>query len=452
MSILTRLANAASAVARRIGGDATLRDEAARLRSDLAQLEQRIREVAAERVRQDEALRRVEAELSAEDERLRRAERLATVGSTLASAAHELNNPLSAIRGFAQILLAGKHSAEDRVALETIERESTRASRIVKDLLGFSRRQEGGDRRRVGLNAIVTHIVATRRYAMQSRGIECHVHLDPALPAVLGDDAKLEQLLLNLIVNAEQAVATELDGRPAAPFAAPGAPATAPARIAIGTRVSSGFAEIYVEDSGSGISAEDLEKIWEPFFTTKEDAEGTGLGLSIAQTVAMEHGGTIGVESEAGQWTRFTVRLPATADEATDGRPSTADVRGRAARPLDILAADDDPALLDFVTAFLSERGHTVLRARDGAEALHLADRLRFDVVLCDFSMPGMNGAELIERIRALAGETNGMRFVLATGALAEPGVRERIDRAAPHALVRKPFELEELRQAVETG
>ena len=450
MPLLTRLAHAACAIARRFAGDAMLRDEAARLRSDLAQLEQRIREVAVERARQDEALRRVEAELSAEDERLRRAERLATVGSTLASAAHELNNPLSAIRGFAQLLLAGEHSPDDRAALETIERESKRASRIVKDLLGFSRRQEGGEKHRVGLNAIVTHIVATRRYAMQSRGIECHVHLDPGLPAVLGDDAKLEQLLLNLLVNAEQAVAAELDCRPAAPFAEPGAPARGPARIAIGTRLSGDVAEMYVEDSGPGVSPEDLERIWEPFFTTKEGSEGTGLGLSIAHTVATEHGGTIGVESEPGQWTRFTVRLPATGDGVASAGPCITDSRGRAARPLDILAADDDPALLDFVSAFLGERGHTVLRAADGAEALRLAGRLRFDVVLCDFTMPGMNGAELIEGIRALGIE--GTRFVLATGESTEPGVRERIDRAAPHALLRKPFELEELRQAIETG
>jgi CheY-like chemotaxis protein len=101
---------------------------------------------------------------------------------------------------------------------------------------------------------------------------------------------------------------------------------------------------------------------------------------------------------------------------------------------------DDDRALLDFVTAFLSDRGHTVLCARDGAEALRLADQTRFDVVLCDFRMPKVDRG------------WSGTRFVLATGDYGEPDARERIDRAAPHALVRKPYELEELRLAIETG
>ncbi|HEX6058352.1 MAG TPA: ATP-binding protein [Gemmatimonadaceae bacterium] len=456
MSPLDRLARMATALLRRFGGGAGLRDEADRLRADLARLEERIREVAAERSRQEETLRRVEAELSAEDARARHAERLATVGATLASAAHELNNPLSAIRGFAQLLLAGERSAEDRAALETIERESRRASRVVKDLLAFSRPKVAGERQRVGLNAIVTHIAATRRYAMQARGIECHVHLDPALPAVMGDGEQLEQLLLNLVVNAEEAVAAELDGRPVAPLVALAGPAgdgpdaPSPARIAIGTRLVGDVAELHVEDSGLGLSAECIERIWEPFFTTKEGSGGTGIGLAIARSVAISHGGSIVVESEPRRRTRFTVRLPACGDDAPARAAGEATYCGRAARPLDILAADDDRGLLDFVTAFLSGRGHTVLCAGDGAEALRLAERLRFDVVLCDYGMPEVNGAELIERMRARGAE--GTRFVIATSSSSQREVRERIDRASPHALVRKPFELEELRRAVETG
>jgi CheY-like chemotaxis protein len=145
------------------------------------------------------------------------------------------------------------------------------------------------------------------------------------------------------------------------------------------------------------------------------------------------------------------VRLPACAiEDAAESGPRSDELRRRARRPLDVLAADDDRVLLDFVTAFLSERGHTVLCAGDGAEALRLADQTRFDVVLCDFRMPKVDGAEVIERLRARG--WNGTRFVLATGGYGEPGVRERIDRAAPHALVRKPYELEELRLAIEAG
>jgi two-component system NtrC family sensor kinase len=300
-------------------------------------------------------------------------------------------------------------------------------------------------RGRVGLNAVVTHIAGTRRYAMQARGIECCVCLDPALPTVAGDAALLEQLVLNLVVNAEQAVAAELDRR--LPVAVEGA-ARRRARVAIGTRLDGAHAELWVEDSGPGIAPEALDRIWEPFYTTKS-GEGTGIGLSIARSVAGEHGGTIDVTAPPGGGARFTVRLPACAlDDAADA--VTPDGRGHACRPLDVLAVDDDGAALDFVTAFLGGRGHTVLRAGDGAEALRLAERVRFDVVLCDLRMPGVDGAEVIERLRVLGCDET--RFVLATGAPADAGARDRIGRAAPHALVRKPYELEELRRAIETS
>jgi two-component system NtrC family sensor kinase len=446
MSLLDHLKRRLAAWAAR--DDDFLRDEAARLRADLAALEARIREDALERERQEEMLRRVEGERRAEDERARRAERLATVGATLAGAAHELNNPLSAIRGFAQLLLAGEHMPANRAALETIEREAKRASRIVKDLLGFTRPGDSGEHRRVGLNAVVTHIAATRRYAMQSRGIDCRVYLDPALPTVVGDAALLEQLVLNLVVNAEQAVAEELDRRPALP---PGGRLRSPARVSTRTRLDGGVAELAVEDSGPGISPAAAARIWEPFFTTKSGGEGTGIGLSIARSVALEHGGTIEIEPAHGSGACFVVRLPAcTLEDAADASARDETARGRAQRPLDVLAADDDRALLDFVTAFLSGRGHTVLCAGDGAEALRLADQARFDVVLCDLRMPNVDGAEVIERLRARGCE--GTRFVLATSAHGEPDARARIDRAAPHALVRKPYELEELRLAIETA
>src|SRR5687768_1245159 len=193
---------------------------------------------------------------------VRRAERMASLGHTLAGVAHELNNPLAAISGFAQILLKTNLPKDDRSAIETIHREAKRAAKIVKDLLTFARRQESSDRHRVDLNDIVRYITDTQRYAMETHGVLCELVLSDEPTVVAADPAQLEQVVLNLLVNARQALEAM-----ATPVAA-GRVGVAPPRtpmIVIRTSVRGDSVWLEISDNGPGIPAREVPRIWDPF-------------------------------------------------------------------------------------------------------------------------------------------------------------------------------------------
>jgi two-component system NtrC family sensor kinase len=373
------------------------------------------------------------------DELLRRSERMASLGRALAGVAHELNNPLAAVSGFAQLLLRAPIGEEERGALEVIHREANRAARIVRDLLVLSR-PGGGDGRheRTDLNAIVRHIVETRRYVVETRGFACELALDPALPALRADAGQIEQVILNLILNAEQALEAAAD--------TPGA--ARPAALSVRTVARDGCVVLEVADTGLGIAPHDLPHIWDPFWTTK--GEGTGLGLAITHGIVESHGGTITVSSEPERGTRFVVTLPPCPPGIAEAEPGGAeDVSSGASRALDILLVDDDASVLGFLERYLTSRGHAVLTARDGPAALRLAEHAHFDVVVCDLRLPGMDGAEIIRRLRALPG-AGSARIILSTADVTSAAARERIASAGVAEVLAKPTEIEELRRAVE--
>ena len=383
-----------------------------------------------------------------QEEMLRRSERMAGLGTTLAGVAHELNNPLTAVIGFAQILLKTARDTEDRIGIETIYREAMRAARIVRDLLTFTRKQDGTHVEPIDLNAVVEYILSTRRYALETRGVRCILHLDPSLPPVAGDRSQLEQVLLNLLVNAEHALAAALDA-PAAD-AHEGSPRGA---IGISTEKDDRGVVLQVSDTGCGISAEDLTRIWDPFWTTKPEGEGTGLGLSVVHGIVSAHGGTIEVTSDVGGGTTFTLHLPiATAAPATGRTTSTGLVVGEAAaNPLDILVVDDESSITAFLSQYLGSRGHAVLAAHSGTEALSLAKHSAFDVVVCDLRMPGMDGIETMRALRSLPQGARS-RYVLSTGATISTTVRDAVEALPVNAIVPKPYDIEQLRRAVETA
>ena len=354
------------------------------------------------------------------EELLRRSERMASLGHTLAGVAHELNNPLAAIIGFAQLLLRDARTPDERSALETIHHEAARAGRIVKDLLAFARRQDAQPWKPVDLNAVVRHIADSQRYSIETRGIRRMVELAPSLPRVLGDASQLEQVVLNLVVNARQALEALLDS-PAATRQAP--------RLGIRTHAEAGRVVLEVADEGAGIPAAQRERIWDPFWTTKAEGEGTGLGLSVVHGIVTAHGGTIAVESEPGEGTRFVVSLPAH-DEAAGEEDAGPE------RPLDVLVVDDDADTIALAVATLGDRGHAVLVAGGAAQALRLAEHTPFDVVICGLEAES-GGTELVHRLRQLPSSRRA-RYVVAG---------ESLDGAVALA---KPFDAGALRRAVE--
>lgn len=362
---------------------------------------------------------------------LRRAERLASVGTLLSGVAHELNNPLHAIGNFAELMLLEERAANDREALEVIRREAARAARVVSDLRTFARdtqeeRRAGGA---VDLNEVVRHIVKVRQYSLETSNVQIRQDLAPDLPPVYGDRGQLEQVLLNLVVNAEQAMAGQ----------------ARPRRLILRTRNTSDGVALHVVDSGAGIPKETLERIFDPFFTTKSPGDGTGLGLTLAHSMVTEHGGQINVESEVGSGTAFRVDLPRAA--AHEPAPVSSSEAAAPSFGHRVLVVDDEAAIRRVVTRFLTRRGYDVAEAADGAAALRLLRSAHFDVILSDVRMPGLGGEELLRRLRA-QGTGLERRLVFVTGDV--DWTPAGADGPEIPVLV-KPVSLASLAQAVET-
>ncbi|HEY8469759.1 MAG TPA: ATP-binding protein [Longimicrobiales bacterium] len=225
-----------------------------------------------------------------EQAQLMESDRLALIGGLVSGVAHELNNPLGAIGNFAELLLAGELDPDSREMVETIGREAVRAGEIVRNLLGFARRNEGV-RQEVSLGDVVKRTLSLRVYDQRKNRIEVDLDLPSDLPTVWGNANQLQQVLLNLVVNAEQAIGR--DGR-----------------IVIRGRTDGDMVELAVEDTGPGIPQEVRPHLFTPFFTTKPAGTGTGLGLAISRRIVDAHGGTIEASDAEGGGARFTIRLP----------------------------------------------------------------------------------------------------------------------------------------------
>jgi len=237
---------------------------------------------------------RLEAEREELRKRLMQSEKLAALGQFVAGIAHELNNPLQSVLGHLELLRAtGAFPRQLRLEVQTIYREADRAAKIVRNLLVFtgSRRLV---RRPVNLNAILQRVLASRQATCRAQDIEIVRHYDDKLPRLKGDPLLLHQVFLNMVMNAEQALATA--GRPG--------------RIEITTAARHGDVVVSVRDTGDGIPFDALSRIFEPFYTTKEVGKGTGLGLAIAYGIVQEHGGQIAAANHPEGGAVFTVELP----------------------------------------------------------------------------------------------------------------------------------------------
>jgi nitrogen-specific signal transduction histidine kinase len=359
---------------------------------------------------------------------LRRSERLASVGTLVGGVAHELNNPLHAIRSFAELMLLDPRAHEDREALEIIRREADRAAKVVSDLRLLAREtQEGdGEREAVDLNEIVGHMVKVRRYSLETGNVEMRLDLAENLPTVLADRADIEQVVLNLMVNAEQAMAEQKGER----------------ILIVRTRRTPQGAAVHVVDTGPGIPPQNLERIFDPFFTTKAPGVGTGLGLSLVHNIVTEHEGQIHVESEVGKGTAFRIELPRATPSGETGRAERAPDETHAGS-LRILVVDDEETIRLVSSRFLERLGHRVDVVADGMDALRHLERIDYDVILSDLRMPGLGGEELLERLRA-RGDGLERRLIFVTGDAAHG-----VGGTGVPVLV-KPVRLEELSRAVE--
>jgi len=362
--------------------------------------------------------------------RLMEADRLAAVGELVAGVAHEVNNPLSSISAFAQLLLRdGGLTASQRDSIDVIKSETMRASQVVKDLLAFARRSEP-QREPIDLNAIVGRTLRLRGYQLTSTRIAVEPDFAPDLPTVIGDARQIQQVCLNLVTNAIQAMTPRGGGT-----------------LYATTRAEGKDVVLEMRDTGPGIPEGVRARIFEPFFTTKGEGEGTGLGLSVSYGIISAHGGSIEVAETSAAGTVFRVVLPGV--ETQFPEPVARDSHAIGARSplagIRLLFVDDEPALRGSVEAFGEMRGFRVISAADGIEALNLVRVTGLDAVVCDLRMPGMDGPSFHERLRRLRPGL-AARTVFITGDVAQPGTGAATTR---QPVIAKPFTFERLEEAL---
>jgi signal transduction histidine kinase/CheY-like chemotaxis protein len=363
-------------------------------------------------------------------QQLYQADKLAAVGQLVAGVAHELNNPLAAVVGNAELLLAAP-GADLAIArrVQVIREESIRASRIVQKLLTFAR-QHRTERRRLSMNEVVERSLDLMEYQLRAQDVRLVRELSANLPPVWGDFFQWQQVLFNLLSNAQQAM-TPHGGGTLIVRTSPGP---------LGVR-------IVVEDSGPGIAPGHLNKIFDPFFTTKAVGQGTGLGLSICYGIVREHAGQIRADNVPGGGARFLIDLPAapaTLAEAPDSPvlpPAPAAPRG--AR---ILVVDDEPNVMRFVVEALRRSGHRAEGMTRGDEALDQVREHGADLVIADFRMPGMGGEQLHQRLAELR---NPPEMILMTGDALSRETLMFLERTKTRHLV-KPFRIQELASIVD--
>jgi len=374
-----------------------------------------------------------------EQERLQRhliqSEKLASLGETIAGIAHEINNPLTSILSNAQLLALRRGGPADEASINSIVLEAKRTADLVKNLLAFSRK-ESKKREVIGVNELIKQAVNLKRYQLKVNNIQliaepCEISYPVTVTA-----QQMQQVLLNLLNNAEQAIAK---------MAHPGI-----IRVEGGRRGDTVF--ITVTDNGNGIPPHVLPFIFDPFFTTKNLGEGTGLGLSIAHTLIENHGGTISARSEPGN-TVFTIELPMARSpkmpsDSKETQPLPTPSPKKVRRQGRVLVVDDETAIVDAICEFLDLQNIATHKANDGAEALKLLANNQYDAIISDIRMPGVDGPQLYEKAVAMDPDYS-TRFLFMSGDLVRDSTQGFVSSLNCPCLA-KPFALQVLYQTLE--
>ena len=362
---------------------------------------------------------------------LLQAEKLAALGQTISGVAHELNNPLATILTWAERLSQRPPSEIDektKRGLETILSESERAAKIVRNLLTFARKRQS-TRAMVDLNHVVRETLTLRSYEQRITNITIVDALASGLPQVFADAHQVQQVLLNLIINAEQAMLAE-NGR--------------------GTLVVRSWHDVdresivlEINDDGPGIKEELQPKIFDPFFTTKEVGKGTGLGLTVAYAIVQEHGGRIRLASNTGAGASFYVELPVSGTplKRPSIPPQKADFAALAGSV--VLVVEDEPALAAAVSEAFTDAGFVVDRAGDGEEALRRVGAKSYDLIVCDLKMPKIDGMRFYQKLAEIDPDA-ARRVMFVTGDVAGTEAERFLQESGCRWLA-KPFRLGDL-------
>jgi PAS domain S-box-containing protein len=376
-------------------------------------------------------------ELKRAEQHLLTTSKLASVGELASGLAHELNNPLTGIIGYAQLLTSRGNVPQDvKRDLNRIHQESQRAAKIVQNLLSFAR-QRKPNKGYFDVNELIQKTLELRNYELRTSNIGIYVNLAPGLPGVIGDYHQIQQVVLNMLINAEQAI-LEAKHR---------------GKITITTSTVESHVEISIADNGPGIANEDIGKVFDPFFTTKEVGSGTGLGLSVCHGIVTEHGGKICVESRKGKGATFTIELPLTTQgEAVfeeehrplvkKSQPRKFETTGR------ILVVDDEPAVCDVLARALCEEGYVTDSALSTRAALQKIARNNYELYIIDLKMPRTSGKRLYQIMKQRY-PSSAEKVVFITGDAITRATQNFLASAGKPYLA-KPFEAKQIIELVE--
>ena len=358
-------------------------------------------------------------------------EKLATLGEIIAGVAHELNNPLTGVLGFADLLLEESELPEAvREDLLIIKQEAERSRRIVRNLLTFARQMDF-KKEPQDINFIIEKTIELVEYDLRSKGVTFVRNFGKNLPFIMADFFQLQQVFVNLINNASQAILSKKQS----------------GRITFTTRVVDNFVEIAVEDDGPGISPDILHKIFDPFFTTKEVGKSTGLGLSVSFGIVHEHDGKITVKSEMGKGTVFTLRFPflensKILESSEEKKSSIQNIKGKK-----ILVVDDEEVILSLLRLIYGKAGNRIETAKNGRKALEKLETDSFDLILADLRMPEMDGEQFFAHLKEKSPELTS-RIIFMTGDAISDKTQQFFEKNRLPYLI-KPFDMNDLKTLI---
>jgi PAS domain S-box-containing protein len=355
-------------------------------------------------------------------------DKFTAMGQMMAGAAHELNNPLTAILGVSEIIRERATDEASRRHGEVILTQARRAASIVQNLLDFARPPAQG-RLKLHLGEIIREALHLHQTALTEKNIKVEFHPSADVPLITGDKKLLTQIFLNIITNAEQAISSVRDR----------------GTLKISIARQDARVCVTIADDGPGISSEMIGKIFDPFFSTKRPGGGSGLGLTICHAVTKEHGGSIEVASVPGSGATFHVFFPVAVEESqkkpqTDAPARKSPATMEALLDHTLLIVDDEESIREIVEEGLTARGMKVETAGSSEEALSRLASHNYDVVLSDLNLPGLPGGELFKRLRALPGKSMP-QFIFMTGDMLEPSVLKQFGDAGARVL-QKPFHI----------
>ncbi len=363
-------------------------------------------------------------ELKGLREQLTQAEKLSVLGQVLSGVAHEINNPLTGIMGFSELLLKDKLIIEQprlRDDLAAILQEAVRCQKVVKGLTTFAREHKP-EKTYVSINELIEQSLKLEASQLRTRNISVLLELDPGLPGTMADYHQLQQVFMNLFINAQQAMTEHRGG----------------GQLTVRTRLESRRIRAEVEDNGPGIPPGNLQRIFEPFFTTKAPGKGTGLGLSLSYGIVSEHGGSLRAESTPGKGTLFIVEIPALEEVRAVG--SAAQAAAPVPAGLRVLVIDDEILIRNVLVRILQSINCVPETAASGLEGIGKLKKNVYDAVFCDMRMSEMGGRELYSWVCANKPELVP-RWVFMTGSIGAESLSFPVESGRP--CLSKPFSVE---------